>query len=536
VNRIRLLIVDDDEVDRQALRRALDRSGVSASIEEVDSGAEALARIGAGGCDCVLLDYRLPGMNGLELLAELRRRDGNVPVVVLTGQGDERLAVQLMKAGAADYLAKQDLTPERLGRSLRHALAMADLTRLKSQLWEREQRARRDAEAENAAKDQFLATLSHELRTPLNVILGWSRLLKGGALPPGDVGRAFDAIERNAAALARHIDDLLDISRIVTGSLSLSVAPTEVGATVSAAVESMRPAAAARSIDLHVDVRHAGPAISVDPARLTQIVLNLVSNAIKFTPPGGRVDVAVTHRPGQVTLRVEDTGVGIPTAFLPHVFSRFQQADPSASRRHGGLGIGLSIVQQLVHLHGGTVTAESAGEAQGAAFTVTLPASRPSEASGGEAGPAADRRLAGIRVLMVDDEADARELVTLLLQLEGATVLTAASAAAARAALASSGVDVLVSDISMPEEDGYSLMETVRAGEASRGDGRLPAVALTAMARTADRERAFRAGFDDYLTKPVQAETLISAIEDWSGRGSGGRRGSQRALDLGQQM
>ncbi|MEZ5319160.1 MAG: response regulator [Vicinamibacterales bacterium] len=517
MNAIRLLIVDDDEVDRRALARAIARAGIAAEVSESDSARDGLARMARGECDCVLLDYRLPDLDGLEVLAEAQRLGLTVPIIALTGQGDERLAVKLMKAGAADYLAKQDLTPDRLERCVRHALAVADLTRLKARLLEREHRARRDAEAENAAKDQFLATLSHELRTPLNVILGWSRLLTGGALDDGGRARAYDAIERNASTLARHIDDLLDISRIVTGHLSLAPSPTEIAPAVIAALESLRPGAQAKSIELGFAEIGEPRLVTVDPNRLNQIVMNLVSNAIKFTPDGGRVDVRVRFAGDGVELEVQDTGAGIPASFLPNLFSRFRQADPSASRRHGGLGLGLSIVQQLVQLHGGTVTAESEGEGRGATFRVSLPLGHDAAVTTPEPAPPSGKRLEGLRVLMVDDEPDARELVTILLQLDGAEVVTAPSAEGARVALAREHFDVMVSDISMPGEDGYSLLTGIRAAEAARGLARLPAVALTALARQADRERATEVGFDRYLAKPVRAEVLVGVVAALAG-------------------
>ena len=512
MNPVRLLIVDDDAVDRKALIRALLRVSVPTEVQEVETAVEGLERVAAGRCDCVLLDHYLPGMNGLEVLAELRRRSATVPVVALTGQGDERLAVELMKAGAADYLAKHDLSPERLERSLRHALAVADLSMLRQRLLEREQQARREAEAENAAKDQFLAMLSHELRTPLNVILGWSRLLLDDTLDTAARSRAHESIERNASSLARHIDDLLDISRIVTGNLSLAPSPTRVTPIVAAAVESMRPSALAKSIELSCTHEGEDRLVMADPTRFNQIVMNLVSNAIKFTSEHGRVDVRVVFGPETVLLEVQDTGVGIAPGFLPHLFSRFRQADPSASRKHGGLGLGLSIVQQLVMLHGGQVAASSDGEGRGATFRVRLPYGVKDAQYLPEPAPAPGRRLDGIRVLIVDDEPDARDLAATLLEIDGAVVVTASSADDARTALGTRPIDVLVSDIWMPGEDGYSLIESVRQTERRRGRGRVPAVALTALARPVDRERAVDAGFDEYLAKPVQADILVGTV------------------------
>ena len=514
---IHVLVVDDDLVDRRALRRAFARTVVPVEIEEASSAAQGFERLARGGCDCVLLDYGLPGMNGLETLAEIRRRGFDVPVIVLTGKGDERVAVELMKAGAADYLVKQDLTPDRLERSVRHGLAMADLTRLRGQLLAYEQGARREAQAENAAKDEFLATLSHELRTPLNVILGWARLLAGGTVDERDRPRAYDAIERNASALARHIDDLLDVSRIVSGNLTLSPVPTDVMPTVAQVVDSLRPSAAARHLTLTQSQQGAPRLVTADPARLSQIVMNLVSNAIKFTAEGGEVHVDVAFEPEAMVIEVRDTGVGISPEFLPHVFSRFRQADPSQSRRHGGLGIGLSIVQQLVQMHAGMVQASSAGPGKGAQFRVTLPYALADASPRPRRARHPGHRLTGLRILMVDDEPDACELATILLRLEGADVTTATSAAEARRALASRDYDVLLSDISMPEEDGYSLIETIRREEERAERPRLPAAALTALARPIEHQRAIEAGYDEFLSKPFTAAALVAIVAATAG-------------------
>ncbi|HET9368708.1 MAG TPA: response regulator [Vicinamibacterales bacterium] len=514
---IHVLVVDDDLVDRQALRRAFAGTVVAVDIEEAASAAEVFERLSRGGCDCVLLDYGLPGLNGLETLAEIRRRGFDVPVIMLTGNGDQRVAVELMKAGAADYLVKQDLTPDRLERSVRHALAMADLARLRGRLLAYEQGARREAQAENAAKDEFLATLSHELRTPLNVILGWARLLAGDTVDERDRLRAYDAIERNASALARHIDDLLDVSRIVSGNLTLTPEPTDVVPTVAQVVDSLRPAAAAKHITLTQTNHGAARLVTVDPARLSQIVMNLVSNAIKFTPDRGYVHVDVAFESESLVIEVRDTGVGISDEFLPHVFARFRQADPSQSRRHGGLGLGLSIVQQLVHMHAGMVQASSAGEGKGSQFRVTLPYAQADTTRRARRARNPGHRLTGLRILMVDDEPDACELATILLQLEGAEVTTATSAAQARVALATHEYDVLLSDISMPEEDGYSLIETIRRDEQQTERPRLPAAALTALARPIEHQRAIEAGYDEFLSKPFTAAALVATVAATAG-------------------
>ncbi|MGH9330877.1 MAG: ATP-binding protein, partial [Vicinamibacterales bacterium] len=298
------------------------------------------------------------------------------PIVILTGQGDEEIAVELMKAGAVDYLSKQTLGPDRLVRSLRYAVTMAGAERARRQALEREKAAREEAQAANRAKDEFLATLSHELRTPLNAILGWARLLSGGTLDSASTARAIEIIERNSRLQAQLIEDLLDISRIVTGKLRLEPRESLMSGVIEAAVEALRPAADAKRIRLDVRPWPAERPIRCDPARLQQVVWNLVANAIKFTPDGGRVSIEVREYEGRLLLEVRDTGIGISREFLPYVFDRFRQAEGAVTRTHGGLGLGLSIVRHLVELHGGEVTAESEGDGLGAVFTVSLPLTR----------------------------------------------------------------------------------------------------------------------------------------------------------------
>jgi len=297
-----------------------------------------------------------------------------VPVVCLTGHGDEELAVEAMKAGAADYLNKARLSPDRLERSIRYAIAIHRAETERQSLLEREQRAREQAQAANRAKDEFLATLSHELRTPLNAILGWSRLLVAGHLDESTTRRAIEIIERNSRIQLQLIEDLLDISRIITGKLRLDSKPVPVHRVVDGAMESVRHAAEARRIAITSIVDPEDLTLDCDPSRMQQIVWNLLSNAIKFTPEGGSVNVSA-HRDGEaVAIDVNDTGIGIAPGFLPYVFERFRQQDGANTREYGGLGLGLSIVRHLAELHGGSVTAFSAGEGAGATFTVRVPA------------------------------------------------------------------------------------------------------------------------------------------------------------------
>ena len=512
---LRILLVDDDDVDRLAVRRLLRQAGIAADIDERCDRAGALAAAQQGRFDCVLLDYRLPGTDGVSLLRDLRDRGIAAPVVALTGQGDEEVAVELMKAGAADYLNKNALTPERLERSLRYALAMARAEDERRLLLEREQRARREAQAANRAKDEFLATLSHELRTPLNAILGWTQLLASGQLTETMAGRAIEIIERNTRLQVQLIDELLDISRIVTGKLRIDPRPIRVRTVVDAAVESVLPSAAAKGVALSRDLADGTDAILCDPARMQQVVSNLLSNAIKFTPEGGTVTLAERRDGGEIVLTVSDTGAGIEPEFLPHVFDRFRQQDPAGTREHGGLGLGLSIVRHLVEQHGGSIEAASAGEGRGATFTVRLPlspiAAAESTAGGSDLDAAAEApSLEGVHVLVVDNEQDARNLVTAILERCGATVTAVESAAEALAQIRSDRPDVLLSDIAMPGEDGYSLIRRVRRLDGP--DTPLPAAALTAYASASDRAEALLAGYHAHLRKPVEAAELASVV------------------------
>lgn len=409
----------------------------------------------------------------------------------------------------------------------------------RERLLEAERAARAETERAGRMKDEFLATLSHELRTPLNAILGWATILGGGSedgapLAP-DVAEGLAIIERNARAQNQIIEDLLDMSRIISGKVRLDVQRLDLAAVLEAAVETVRPAAAARNIRLHAVLDPRATPVSGDPNRLQQIFWNLLGNAIKFTPKGGRVQVVLGRVDSHLEVGVTDTGQGIAAEFLPHVFERFRQADGATTRAHGGLGLGLAIVKQLVELHGGTVRVASAGAGLGSTFTVALPLTVLHPAAGEPAGehrhpragvstaarlPVSNLSLAGVKVLVVDDEPDARMLVQRLLEDRRATVRTAASAAEAMARIAAERPDVLVSDIGMPGEDGFSLIRRVRALTAAEG-GALPAVALTAYARAEDRVKAVLAGFQMHVAKPVEPAELLTMVASLAGRTGG---------------
>jgi signal transduction histidine kinase/ActR/RegA family two-component response regulator len=368
-------------------------------------------------------------------------------------------------------------------------------------------------EAAHRIKDDFVATMSHELRTPLNAILGWTRMMKMGRVAEARVPHALEIIERNAVAQTALIDDLLDVSRILTGKLRLNVESVDLPRVVEASLDTLRPAADARAIQLHAVIdSHAGP-IMGDPDRLSQVVANLLSNAIKFTPKGGRIHVHVERVSSAVRLTVSDNGTGIAPEFLPFVFERFKQADQSITRRHGGLGLGLSIVKHLVELHGGSITAESEGEGKGATFTVVFPlaAVQRVEGEASAIASAPSKELDGLRVLVVDDEADTREIISEILAQAGVAVQVAASAEAAMREMERFVPHILVCDIGMPGEDGLTLMQRIRALPTERG-GRVRAVAVTAYARGEDRRRAMAVGFNLYLSKPVDPTELIMSV------------------------
>jgi signal transduction histidine kinase/ActR/RegA family two-component response regulator len=383
----------------------------------------------------------------------------------------------------------------------------------------REQQARTETETASYMKDEFLMTVSHELRTPLTAIYGWARVLGTREMPRDQQARAIAAIERNAHAQTRLIDDLLDVSRAISGKLRLDSRVTNVGDVLRAAIETVSPAMVAKGIVFEWKFDPDTPPILADPDRLQQIVWNLLSNAIKFTPQGGTVRLRLACTESQVEIVVSDTGTGIAPDFLPYVFERFRQAEAGSRRRYGGLGLGLAIVRHLVEQHGGSVSAESEGENEGATFRVSLPL-RPVRADdGAEHAPARGTRLPvdgtrldGLRILVVDDEADARELFGSILETAGAAVFTASSAADALRILDEEEIDVLISDIEMPGEDGYELLKRAAASRQKKNRAPVPAVAVTAYARAADRRRALDAGFKWHIAKPVEPSELVSAI------------------------
>jgi PAS domain S-box-containing protein len=421
----------------------------------------------------------------------------------------------------AEDLAFAEDVAARAAMAIENALALKET----AEAHQRERWLREQAERTNRLKDEFLATVSHELRTPLNAILGWTLTLRRDSIDV-DTERALNVIERNARAQATLIDDVLDVSRIVSGKLTLRLVPTSVADAARAAIETVTPAAEAKGISIECEIPAEPTTITADAARLQQVIWNLLSNSVKFTPKDGRVALRVFRDASEICIMVQDSGEGIRPELLGAIFEPFHQADSSTTRRHGGLGLGLSIVKQLVAAHGGSVKAESEGSGRGSVFTVRLPVravaapgAEPSQVSSASVSYdpvvaiADDARLDGLRVLVVDDEPDARMLVREILRAHGAEVEVASSAVEARAKFKNTPPDVIVSDIGMPEEDGYSFIRKVRADGA-----RTPAVALTAYASQQDAQRAFVAGFQKHVIKPVEPAKLVSVVANLGGR------------------
>ncbi|MFZ5895226.1 MAG: ATP-binding protein [Myxococcota bacterium] len=461
----------------------------------------------------------------MRIIRELKLR--SAMVVPLRTRGRTFGAMTFVYAESGRLYGEEDLgfaedLARRAAMAIENSLALREADEARAlERW-----LRAEAEGANRAKDEFLATVSHELRTPLNAILGWAVTLRGRK-PPEDIERALAVIERNARSQSKLIDDVLDVSRIISGKLALNLAPTNVNATVRKSVDTVMPAAQAKNITLSVDIPEQELVISADPDRLQQIVWNLLSNAVKFTPKAGEVSLSMRHEGSDVCIVVRDTGEGIRSDVLPLIFEPFKQADASTTRRHGGLGLGLSIVKQLVTAHGGSVQAASDGPGRGATFTVRIPMhAGVAVLQEGEPTAAPDslvaaaprpQLLAGLRVLIVDDEPDALALVREVLSEQGAEVHTAGSANEALERFTEVKPDVLVSDIGMPDEDGYSFIRKVRARSVESG-GRTPAVALTAYARPQDVQRAFVAGFQRHVVKPVEPAALTSVVANLGGR------------------
>ncbi len=463
--------------------------------------------------------YPLSGFGGQNLAQPLREvcstHSRVVPAESYIGLAtdDERLRAILRLQQQAKSLQAEIAERERGEENLRAALA-------------REQVARSEAETANRMKDEFLANVSHELRTPLNAIIGWSHLLRSGRLDEAAIARAVETIDRNAKSQAQLIEDILDTSRIITGKLRLNQEPVDISSVINAAIDSVQLAVDSKNLQLEVTLDPSARHTVGDASRLQQVVWNLLANAIKFTPSGGRIEVKVERAGENLQIKVSDSGQGIGPDFLPYIFDRFRQADGTTTREHGGLGLGLAIVRHLVELHGGTIKADSTGQGEGATFTIQLPLApqggkRRQKATGKlqvKAAPTERVRplpplpsLMNVKVLLVDDDPDTLQLLGVMMGESKAVVQTAASVSEALEILEWYQPDVLVSDLAMPGEDGYALISKVRALEATSGR-HTPALALTSYVRVEDRTRALSAGFNMFVPKPVQPDELLNAI------------------------
>ena len=557
--RARILIVDDLPEKLLVYRTLLE--DLDAQIIEAHSGTEALKRVLEGEFAVILLDVNMPDIDGLETANLLRRHKNgrHTPIIFITSYADEMQTARGYELGAVDYILSPIIAPVlrtkvRVFVDLYEARAALSLSnheletrvtertaelqksneRLQAEIAERlraeaereallarEQVLRAEAEELSRLKDEFLATMSHELRTPLNAIFGWITLLRTRRLDEATQERALETIERNARAQKRLIEDLLDVSRIVTGKVALELVTVDPRRVVEAALETMHPAAQAKGLKIVPLLDIGAGTVRGDFARLQQIVCNLLSNAIKFTDGGGHIEVCLARRNGEVEISVADSGQGIKPEFLPLVFDRFRQEDGSISRRHGGLGLGLAIVRHLVELHAGSVEAQSLGEGEGAKFIVRLPVREggiiPRVSEAPNSGMVSAAMLMGVRLLVVDDDPGARELISGMLEGFGAQVSTADSGQAALSLLFAQRPDVLIADLGMPGMDGYTLIEQVRGLEPDFG-GLTPAVAVTAYASPQDRLRALQAGYQNHVAKPVEAEELAIVIASLAGR------------------
>jgi len=483
--------------------------------------------------DLVITDLMMPRVSGSELIAALRARRelDNVPILVLTARADEALSAELLRAGAQDYVRKPFSNDELLARVgnllaqrraaelLRRELTSRsrDLVQLAREVVERKREAETAwtrAEQESRAKDEFFALLSHELRTPLTPSFLWLPLLKDESVEPAVREHGLAVIEKCLRTQLKVVEDLLNVSSCVAGKMQIERAFVNLPQVVEMAVDAMAGAAAAKGIRITTEIDGSLPGVLGDGERLQQVVWNLVANAVKFTPPGGRVEVRLGQRGGSAAIVVADSGIGIEADFLPHVFERFRQADSSASRRYEGLGLGLSIVRHLVELHGGRVFAESAGPGAGSTFAVELPLPAENLAVPPPL-PAHMRgngsRLGGLRVLLVEDDPSTQDALQAILVRGGAEVSVVANAHDAVRLIENWQPDVIVSDIGLPDQDGYDLIRRVRALAPGRG-GSIPAVAVTAYARDDERRRALAAGFQAHLAKPVDPHSLLEAL------------------------
>jgi len=521
--RAQIWLVDDSPLERELAQRLLSERY---AVEVFVDGPPVLERLAGGERpDVLVLDWHMPQMSGLEVCRFLRQRydEASLPILILTATGGQDDLLEGLAAGANDFVTKSFDPAEllaRVGTLVRSKLLHDSLKR--TELATR--RAREAAEEANRAKDVFLATVSHELRTPLNSILGWARLLSEGTLDEESLKRGLVTIQRNAQMQVQLIEDILDTTRAISGKLHLEIATLDVGHLARAAFDAVKPSADAKSLQLDLTVPE-GCSLRMrgDSERLQQAIGNLLANAVKFTPAGGRIILEVRKHESSLLIRVSDTGRGIAGQFLPHVFDRFRQEDDAATRRHSGLGLGLALVRHIVTAHGGVVNAMSDGEGRGATFTITLSSDQSRISLTGESdrpSPPPSRlnhdlpvgRLAGVRILVVEDDEDARDLLVTVLKQQGAQIEQAGRAEEALVRLADFDAHVLLSDIGLPGEDGYALIRAVR--ERGFSSQQLPAIALTAYARREDQRLALEAGFQAHVAKPVEPAVMVAAVAE----------------------
>jgi signal transduction histidine kinase len=506
-----ILNVDDNTANRYVKSRVLRAAGFE--VVEAGTGGEALSLAEARRPDLVLLDVRLPDISGIEVCRRLRAdgRTPRLPIVQISATHltahDEALS---LNAGADIYLF-EPVGPQELASAVRTLLKLHAAEREREGLVKRALEGQRLAEQAVRMQDEFLAMLSHELRTPMSAMLGWLHLMRTGKLSAEQHANAIDTIERNARVQTQLVNDLLDVSRIVTGKMELDAQVMPLDRALENAVGSARVAAAARGVDLVPHIGRGAWNVVGSPERVQQIFGNLLSNAIKFSPKGGRVEVRLERDGDAARVSITDRGEGIAAEVLPHVFDRFRQADSSSRRRHGGLGLGLAIVRSLVDLHRGTVTASSEGGGKGSAFTVTLPLAPASAVPETAPGPgSAEADLRGIRVMVVDDDESNLQMVAQMVRLYGGSAMIASDAAAALSLAHTWTPDVLVLDIGMPDKDGYQLLPELRAALGAPG---VPAIALTGFASSEDAARAMHAGFQAHVAKPFDMSGLCLLVE-----------------------
>jgi len=525
-----ILVVDDRGPSRYAKVRVLQRAGFE--VVEADSGTRASELIAEHRPRLVVLDVKLPDVDGSELCRRIKTDPDTASTVVLQVSATYVRQSDMVRAldSGADASLVEPIDPTVLVATVRALLRARQAEDALREALGREQEARAEAEAANREKDEFLATLSHELRTPLGAILTWATLLRAGPPNSEHFARGLAAIERNTRLQAKLVEDLLDISRIISGKMQLDVRRVDLRAVIGAALEAIAPAATAREVRVSAEIDPALPAIDGDGPRLQQIVSNLLSNAVKFTPAGGHAAIRASREDGRIAIEVRDTGKGIEPLFLPRVFERFQQADSSVTRQEAGLGLGLAIVRHLVQAHGGSVEAASEGRDRGAVFTVRLPvserATREVTARAAlhprvSASAALREDLASIRVLVVENDDDSRDAILAALASSGAASASARSVPEALEVLAGGAFDVVVSDIGMPGVDGFQLVRLLR--ERAGASASLPAaIALTAFASVDDHRRALAAGYDDFVAKPADAGELVAAVARLASQRKGG--------------